>query len=73
MDLNPSYRGNTQSLFIDIAVTGKQEIRQNLQDNIFKINFRDENESIEKIENTDEQIDTSCVEENMNMDVSTYT
>ena len=50
MDLNPSYRGNTQSLFIDIAVTGKQEIRQNLYGNILKTNFRDENESIEKID-----------------------
>ena len=52
MDLNPSYRGNTQLLFIDIAVIRNtiQEIRQNLQDNIFKINFRDENESIEKID-----------------------
>ena len=51
MDLNPSYRGNTQSLFIDIACNYMiQEIRQNLQDNIFKINFRDENESIEKID-----------------------
>ena len=49
MDLNPSYRGNTQSLFIDIAVT-IWEIRQNLYGNFFKTNFRDENESIEKID-----------------------